>query len=382
MELTVAGEALLDRVRSVLREVDAAVSAVQSLGGELVERMARFWEPLVRPWPPTPTSRSSAWPTRSCSRTSRPPPEVSVRAVNANGVSALVVAQEPDEPPKLLHLHGGGYIVGSAFGYRPLAGALALAADAGVLVPDYRLAPEHPFPAAIEDALCAYRWMLDRDASRSRWDLRRLLRAAVWRCRCCSRSSSAACRNPAGRPDVPLVDLALTCAPATSASGAVSTQRRRLPRRAIPPMTRWSARCGPTSRAAAAAVQAATGDDRLDDAKALTAGRASHGVDAQPRPLPGRRARLPPLLVVPARGRRRARGGNVHLVSGGAGPRARAVRGPWGLRRAGGGPTRTRDAQLVAAGAVPPGRLARAQRQLQLADVAARRETLPTAGAR
>jgi len=77
-------------------------------------------------------------------------------------VSSLQVARELDELPKLLHLHGGGYVVGSAFGYRPLAGALALAADAGVLVPDYRLAPEHTFPAAIEDSVAAYSWMLDR----------------------------------------------------------------------------------------------------------------------------------------------------------------------------------------------------------------------------
>jgi epsilon-lactone hydrolase len=48
VELTLAGEALLDRVRPVLREVDATVSAVQSLGGELVGRVARFWEPLVQ----------------------------------------------------------------------------------------------------------------------------------------------------------------------------------------------------------------------------------------------------------------------------------------------------------------------------------------------
>src|ERR687885_1492047 len=48
VELTVAGEALLDRVRPLLREVDATVSTVQSLGGELVERAARLWEPLVQ----------------------------------------------------------------------------------------------------------------------------------------------------------------------------------------------------------------------------------------------------------------------------------------------------------------------------------------------
>jgi acetyl esterase/lipase len=82
--------------------------------------------------------------------------------MNANGVPSLLVARRPDDAPRLMHLHGGSYCLGSAFGYRPLAGALALAADAGVLVPDYRLAPEHPFPAAIDDAVAAYRWMLAR----------------------------------------------------------------------------------------------------------------------------------------------------------------------------------------------------------------------------
>ena len=48
VELTLAGEALLDRVRPVLREVDATVSTVQSLGGELVARVAKLWEPLVQ----------------------------------------------------------------------------------------------------------------------------------------------------------------------------------------------------------------------------------------------------------------------------------------------------------------------------------------------
>ena len=62
----------------------------------------------------------------------------------------------------MLFLHGGGYIVGSAYGYRPLVGALVAAAGVGALVPDFRLAPEHPFPAALEDALSAYRWLLEQ----------------------------------------------------------------------------------------------------------------------------------------------------------------------------------------------------------------------------
>jgi acetyl esterase/lipase len=56
----------------------------------------------------------------------------------------------------------GPNIVGSAFGYRFYGGALAVAAQTGVLVPDYRLAPEHPFPAALEDGLRAYRWLIGR----------------------------------------------------------------------------------------------------------------------------------------------------------------------------------------------------------------------------
>jgi acetyl esterase/lipase len=162
VELTVAGEALLDRVRPLLREVDATVSAVQSLGGELVERAAQLWEPLVQA---AATDADVEEQRLACERmlANFPvPPEVSVQGVNAAGVSSLLVARDLDERPKLMHLHGGGYVLGSAFGYRPLAAALALAADAGVLVPDYRLAPEHTFPAAIDDSVDAYRWMIDR----------------------------------------------------------------------------------------------------------------------------------------------------------------------------------------------------------------------------
>lgn len=60
----------------------------------------------------------------------------------------------------VLYLHGGGFIMGSPATHRELAAALSTAMRAAVLVPDYRLAPEHPFPAALEDAVSAYRWLL------------------------------------------------------------------------------------------------------------------------------------------------------------------------------------------------------------------------------
>lgn len=60
----------------------------------------------------------------------------------------------------ILYLHGGGFIMGSPATHRELASRLSLATRAAVLVPDYRLAPEHPFPAAVQDTMSAYRWLL------------------------------------------------------------------------------------------------------------------------------------------------------------------------------------------------------------------------------
>lgn len=60
----------------------------------------------------------------------------------------------------LFYLHGGGYRSGSCVTHRDLASRLSLASGARVLLFDYRLAPEHPFPAAVEDAVRAYRWLI------------------------------------------------------------------------------------------------------------------------------------------------------------------------------------------------------------------------------
>jgi monoterpene epsilon-lactone hydrolase len=65
----------------------------------------------------------------------------------------------------ILYFHGGGYIAHTMSTSRKLIGHLAKATRASALVPDYRLAPEHPFPAQVEDATAAYRWLLDSDVA-------------------------------------------------------------------------------------------------------------------------------------------------------------------------------------------------------------------------
>ena len=60
----------------------------------------------------------------------------------------------------IYYLHGGGYVSGSAKGYRPITATLARQLKARSFTLDYRLAPEFPFPAALDDALAGYRWLI------------------------------------------------------------------------------------------------------------------------------------------------------------------------------------------------------------------------------
>jgi monoterpene epsilon-lactone hydrolase len=68
----------------------------------------------------------------------------------------------------VLYLHGGGYVAGSIDSHRNLTGHLARAIGCRVLAVDYRLAPEHPHPAPVTDAVAAYRWLLDQGVDADR----------------------------------------------------------------------------------------------------------------------------------------------------------------------------------------------------------------------
>ena len=70
-----------------------------------------------------------------------------------------VVTPGADPDVRLLYLHGGGWVSGSGGNYLPLAAEISLAAQCVVLLPDYRLAPEHPFPAGLEDCVAAHDWL-------------------------------------------------------------------------------------------------------------------------------------------------------------------------------------------------------------------------------
>ena len=73
----------------------------------------------------------------------------------------VLVPRDGDPARAVLYLHGGGFTIGSATTHRALATGLAVASGATVHLLDYRLAPEHPFPAALDDALAAWRELTD-----------------------------------------------------------------------------------------------------------------------------------------------------------------------------------------------------------------------------
>lgn len=101
-----------------------------------------------------------------------PGPEMAFDTFVIDGrIPAEWVRAPASRPDRLvLYFHGGGFSMGSAKNYRDLASRLAQAAQATVLTIDYRLAPEHPYPAGLDDCVNAYQWLL-----RNGWHSRQMV---------------------------------------------------------------------------------------------------------------------------------------------------------------------------------------------------------------
>jgi epsilon-lactone hydrolase len=93
----------------------------------------------------------------------RPPVGTKTTIIDVDGVNAVeILVRRARTDSYILYFHGGGYAYGTARLVRDFTWRLGEVADAGVLYFDYRLAPEHPFPAAVEDASKVYRWLASR----------------------------------------------------------------------------------------------------------------------------------------------------------------------------------------------------------------------------
>ncbi len=130
-------------ISAAAKEAAAALAADRAILAQtpvsLAERRARF------------EARASLAPA---------PADIAVESLSIAGVSCeRLTPPGADQAPFLLYLHGGAYCLGSPRSHRELAGRIARTAGLRAVLPDYRLAPEHPFPAALEDALAVYEAM-------------------------------------------------------------------------------------------------------------------------------------------------------------------------------------------------------------------------------
>jgi acetyl esterase/lipase len=98
------------------------------------------------------------------------PSDARFETIDADGVPGLKTSVgNASSTHVVVHFHSGGYVMGSSTAYRNFAARLSRVTRATVLVPDYRLAPEHPFPAAVDDAVATYHWC------RKFWDPARII---------------------------------------------------------------------------------------------------------------------------------------------------------------------------------------------------------------
>ncbi len=126
----------------------------------------------TRPQPDPPTVEAFRARTEEMGDRMPAPPEAIVEKITVAGCKAEWVSAPGANPNRqALYLHGGGYVIGSPNSHRLLAYNIAKAMDGRCLVLDYRMAPEDPFPAAVDDSVAAWAWMLEQGGNPARMSI-------------------------------------------------------------------------------------------------------------------------------------------------------------------------------------------------------------------
>jgi epsilon-lactone hydrolase len=130
-------------MNSEIAEIRKALAQNPPTAGSFEERRAR-WKPLFHKICPVPAGTATA--------------SIAVGGPRGEWVTAAGVST--NEPRILFYIHGGGFTAGTAAAYRGLSSRLSATTGCRVLAVDYRWAPEEPFPAALEDCVAGYRWLI------------------------------------------------------------------------------------------------------------------------------------------------------------------------------------------------------------------------------
>lgn len=130
-----------------------------ALAAGLRQTMQHLVKPTLNPLVPIALQRTL---TRQAYRSSVPPRGCQFEDTSLGGVPTLATRYRKNDKRAVLYFHGGAYIIGSPQTHKGLTGHLSKWSGATVYTPDYRLAPEHPYPAALDDALSAYQALLSQ----------------------------------------------------------------------------------------------------------------------------------------------------------------------------------------------------------------------------
>ena len=131
-----------------------------ALESTLKEGLQRFVKPLLNPAVPIRAQRAMI---RQAKLASTPPAGCHFEHATLGGIPVTTTRCQNTDPARaILYFHGGAYIIGSPDTYRGVTGHLCVSSGATVYAPDYRLAPENPFPAGLDDAKAAYLALLEQ----------------------------------------------------------------------------------------------------------------------------------------------------------------------------------------------------------------------------